>query len=357
MPTSPGRSVSGLGDGEPRRAPGEGSTAACRSHHRALASSDGSYSHPVTDRPRVAVVVLNYLAVDDTRTAVESVQRGDFLESLIVVVDNSPDVRVTESLRAHLDPCVTLVRAGDNIGYAAGNNLGIRKALELAPVDYVWVLNPDTLVAPDALSWLVLAADSDPGAAIVASRLVSADGASILYDGATIDPVSGATTLLGSGLPTSGSPANAARATDYAHGASMLLRTASMAHLGRMTEDYFLYFEETDFSLRARRAGSRILIEPRSVVRHTRRSWGELPTSTYIYYMVRNREIFAERWGFDPVASRGATDHFTASWRGRVRQHRPDLVDTFDALVAGALADGVAGRAGRSDLPSELVLA
>ena len=221
----------------------------------------------------------------------------------------------------------------------------------------MWVLNPDTLVTPDALSRLVLAADADPGAAIVASRLLSADGASILYDGATIDPVSGATTLLGSGSPASGAPANEARVTDYAHGASMLLRTTAMAHLGRMTEDYFLYFEETDFSLRARRAGARVLVEPRSVVRHTRRSWGDLPTSTYIYYMVRNREIFSERWGFDRIAARGVTDHFTASWRGRVRQHRPDLVDTFDTLVASALADGIAGRGGRSDLPSELVLA
>ena len=89
----------------------------------------------MTDRPRVAVVVLNYLAIDDTRAAVESVQRSDFLESLIVVVDNSPDVETTESLRAQLEPCVTLVRSGENIGYAAGNNLGIRTALELAPVD------------------------------------------------------------------------------------------------------------------------------------------------------------------------------------------------------------------------------
>ena len=311
----------------------------------------------MTDRPRVAVVVLNYLANDDTWAAVESVQRGAFLESLIVVVDNSPEVETTESLRARLDPCVTLVRSGDNIGYAAGNNLGIRTALDLAPVDYIWVLNPDTIVAPDALNRLVLAADSDPGAAIVASRLVSADGASILYDGATIDPISGATTLLGSGSPVSGSPANGAHATDYAHGASMLLRTTAMSHLGQMTEDYFLYFEETDFSLRARRAGARVLVEPQSVVRHTRRSWGVLPTSTYIYYMVRNREIFSERWGFDRVAARAVTDSFTASWRGKVRQHRPELVDTFDRLVAGALADGAAGRSGPSNLPAELVLA
>ncbi|MEO6822607.1 MAG: glycosyltransferase family 2 protein, partial [Candidatus Nanopelagicales bacterium] len=224
------------------------------------------------------------------------------------------------------------------------------------PVEYIWILNPDARPAPDALSWLVATADQNPSAALVASRLVSADGASILYDGATIDPVTGATALVGSGEPVQARPALAFSVTDYAHGASMLVRSESLATTGLIPEDYFLYFEETDLAMRARSAGFTVLVEPRSSVRHFRRSWAALPSSTYLYYMVRNRELFSARWGFDRSQARSVTDDFTGSWRRRVGAARPDLLATFDALVSAATSDGEAGHTGASEHPQALEL-
>jgi hypothetical protein len=312
--------------------------------------------HPVSARPRVAVVILNFNNVDDTVAAVDAVQSGDYLDAIIVVVDNSPDAETTSTLRAVFDPCVSVVRSEGNVGYAAGNNNGIRAALRLAPVEYIWILNPDTVPAPDALSWLVASADENPSAALVASRLVSADGASVLYDGATIDPVTGATALVGSGEPVLARPAVGFHVTGYAHGASMLVRSESLATTGLIPEDYFLYFEETDLAMRARRAGFTVLVEPRSSVRHIRRSWADLPSSTYLYYMVRNRELFSARWGFDRVKARSVTNDFTSSWRRRVAASRPDLIATFDALVSAATSDGEAGLTGASEHPQALEL-
>lgn len=313
--------------------------------------------HRVPGRPRVAVVIVHFDNAQDTRTAVAAVQDGDYPSAIVLVVDNSPEPGMTAQLRDLLDPCVTLVRSPGNVGYGAGNNNGIRAALALAPVDYFWILNPDTVAAPDALSRLVATADQHPEAALVASRLVGAGGDRVLYDGARLDPVSGATSLLGSGAPVGDRPAHGPVRTDYAHGASMLVRAESLATTGLVPEDYFLYFEETDLAMRARAAGFAVLVEPRSSVRHLRRSWGALPSSTYLYYMVRNREIFSRRWGFDLPGSRAVTDSFTTAWRDKVAATRPDLVATFDALVSVAISDGRAGRTGASSHPRELELA
>lgn len=301
-------------------------------------------------------MVVHFDNVDDTVTAVDAVQSGDYPFAIVLVVDNSPDTGTTQKLRGALDPCVTVVRSDGNVGYAAGNNNGIRAARRLAPVDYFWILNPDTVPAADALSRLVDTADMNPDAALVASRLVSADGTVVLYDGARIDPVTGATRLIGAGQPVSARPAGDAVRTDYAHGASMLVRSESLATIGLIPEDYFLYFEETDLAMRARQAGFTVLVEPRSAVRHMRRSWAELPSSTYIYYMVRNREIFSSRWDFDLSGSRSATDEFTAAWRQRIAAARPDLVASFDALVSNAISDGRASLTGASAHPRELEL-
>ncbi len=305
----------------------------------------------------MATVLVNFGQPDDTVSAVEAVQSGDYLDNTVVVVDNDPDAVIGGALHQRLDPTVSYLSMGENTGYAAGNNAGIRWAMELHDVEFAWVLNPDTTPEPRALAGLVEAAEQCPDAALIGSRLVDAS-ARTMYNGASIDPVTGQTRHLDVGRPLGGLPERAPFDTDYANGASMLIRTALVPIVGLIPEDYFLYFEETDYALRCQARGFRVVVAPGSVVRHDRRSWDRLPTSAYVYYMVRNREIFSNRWGFDEGdAHKAATGHFVSGWRDKICGVRPDLVPAFDELVSRAISDGEAGVVGFSDVPVRVVLA
>lgn len=305
----------------------------------------------------MATVLVNFGQPDDTVSAVEAVQAGAYPDNTVVVVDNDPDAVRDGALHQRLDPTVSYLPMGENTGYAAGNNAGIRFAIGLHDPDFAWVLNPDTIPETGALVGLVGAAEQCPDAALIGSRLVDASGRT-MYNGASIDPVNGQTRHLDVGRPLRSLGRSAPFDTDYANGASMLIRLALVPIVGLIPEDYFLYFEETDYALRCQSRGFRVVVAPDSVVRHDRRSWDRLPTSTYVYYMVRNREIFSSRWGFDEGgAHKAATDHFVSGWREKISAFRPDLVSVFDDLVARAIADGEAGAVGFSDVPRNARLA
>lgn len=305
----------------------------------------------------MATVLVNFGQPDDTVSAVEAVQSGSYLDNTVVVVDNDPDAVRDGALHQRLDPTVSYLPMGENTGYAAGNNAGIRLATDLHDVEFAWVLNPDTIPEPRALAGLVEAAERCPDAAVIGSRLVDGAGRT-MYNGAAIDPVSGQTRHLDAGRPLRALSQREPFDTDYANGASMLIRLALVPIVGLIPEEYFLYFEETDYALRCQSRGFRVVVAPDSIVRHDRRSWGRLPTSTYIYYMVRNREIFSRRWGFDEGgAHRAATEFFVSGWREKINGFRPELVPVFDDLVVRAIAEGEAGMTGFSEVPTEMRLA
>src|SRR5205823_10851048 len=117
-----------------------------------------------------------------------------------------------------------------------------------------------------------------------------------------------------------------------------------------LPEEYFLYFEETDFAMRARGHGWRCVVEPQARLRHDLRSWSETPSDVYTYYFVRNQIHFSRRWA--PVSEArllAEIEQFTATWRRRVSEREPARLASFDRLVASAIADGLAGRTGRRD--------
>lgn len=294
--------------------------------------------------PRVYTIVLNYQRSDDTVRCVSSLRRSTYRNQFLVVVDNGSNAHARDELRAGVG-ATPLLQSGKNLGFAGGNNLGIRHALD-RDADYVWILNPDTVVEPDALERLVQTMARFAEAGIVGSRLLRGDdGTTLLFNGGMIDWSRGGKPV----LPDMGKPEKDATATaiapiDYATGASMLVRRQLIEEIGVLPERYFLYFEETDFNTRARRAGWNVLLEPRSRVLHFRRSWGSVPAPYYVYYFVRNRILFGRAFTDAPVEVMVADlEHSLSTWRAKMA---PRLLGTYEALVAAALADGREGREG-----------
>lgn len=211
---------------------------------------------------RVAAVVLNWNGWRDTVACLESLRNLNEVPR-VVVVDNGSTDGSQDRIRAEA-PWTQLVQLPSNRGFSGGMNAGISAALTENPVvDYVWVLNNDTLAEPSTLSRMVALGDSDSRIGIVGSRLVDADGSGRIQalGGGAVNPWLGTTSTYV--RPQS-------KACEHMVGASLLLRRSLLREIGGFDERYFFYLEDTDLSLRARRAGWRLVVAEDATVIHRR---------------------------------------------------------------------------------------
>jgi GT2 family glycosyltransferase len=301
------------------------------------------------------VVVLNYKNTDDTLACLDSLERSDDLDLDIVVVDNGPEGPDFDELRDGVGRRGETIASGGNLGYAAGNNLGIARVMERG-CDLVWVLNPDTLVEPSTLPMLREHLAAVPDCGVVGPRIVlPGRPARIWFDGGLIDREIGAVRHLNAGKVADDVPPEVID-VDYVTGACMLVRRSMIEDIGPIPERYFLYYEETDWCVRAQRAGWRTMVDQRARMIHHKRSSDALPRPYYLYYMTRNRVLFAEEsLGVDGEAAlRDLDEHFLGPWRERVAAREPSLLRAFDEIVELAKADGRARVTGeRPDITND----
>lgn len=233
---------------------------------------------------RLSIVVVNYrsagLAADCLRSI--AAQRDEVAALHAIVADNASGDDSVGTLARLIEQedwerWASVLPLQRNGGFAFGNNAGIRAALESqAPPDYILLLNPDTVCRPGAIRALVEFMDERPRAGIAGSLLQDARGAPAYSAHNFFTPLgeleSGARLGLLSRVLRRYSVASPFR--DYAHecdwvsGAALIVRRAVLEQIGLLDEGYFLYFEEVDFCLRARKAGWQVWFVPESVVVH-----------------------------------------------------------------------------------------
>lgn len=232
----------------------------------------------------VWIVIVNYrtadLAVDCLRSiAGQIVELHDFHT---VVVDNASGDGSVEKLMGVIDRegwhgWASVIPSDRNGGFAFGNNVGIREALRsTCHVDYVMLLNPDTIIRGGAIRALVDFMDSHQGVGIAGSRLENAEGGAEcsahnapsplgeLESGARLGTLSRALHRYAVTPPMR----EAAHECDWVSGSSLIVRRKVFEEIGLLDEGYFLYFEEVDFCLRAQKAGWKIWFVPESRVIH-----------------------------------------------------------------------------------------
>jgi GT2 family glycosyltransferase len=214
----------------------------------------------VDSTSRVSCIVLNWNGWNDTVRCLAAIKESAFRNLQVIVVDNkSTDDSVEQIKTAHPDTLV--IEAAANLGFAGGNNLGIRHALADG-ADYIWLLNNDTLPTPEALSELVEKAVSDLGIGAVASVSYYCDSPS------RVEAWAGAQVNLWIGY---GRNSTEPRPDNWFHslnGTSLLISRACLKDAGLLDEGFFLYWEDTEFCLRLRKRGWRIAAAPKSVVFH-----------------------------------------------------------------------------------------
>jgi len=214
----------------------------------------GLISHP----PGVVVVLVNWNGYEDSSKCLRSLRKQTYVNCRVVVVDNGSTDGSVKRLRQEF-PEVEVLETGRNLGFSKGNNVGINRALGWNP-DYVWVLNNDTTVDPNALVEMVRVGEDDRRIGAVGSVLYSMDepGRVTVWGGGWVSLLRG----------TSGCYSNGPITPDFVSGASMLLRRAALDEVGAFDEGFFIYWEDADLSFRLRKRGWRLGVAEASRVWH-----------------------------------------------------------------------------------------
>jgi GT2 family glycosyltransferase len=240
------------------------------------------------DQPSVWVIILNWNNAADTLACLESVFRSDYPNFHVLVVDNGSTDGSPEAVRAAY-PTVTLIENGANLGYAEGNNVGIRHALAHG-ADYVLLLNNDTLVAPDMLAKLLAVAEADAQIGIVGPLIYSLNSPERLCAaGSVIHWHRGEIEHRGMWCPAQKCPLpNSPQPVDFLVGTCLLISRACLETAGDFDPAYYLNFEDVELGVRARKAGFRVVFVPQAKLWHkVSASLGQAsPANTY--YMTRN---------------------------------------------------------------------
>ncbi|MCU0492444.1 MAG: glycosyltransferase family 2 protein [Chloroflexaceae bacterium] len=243
-------------------------------------------------QPRVAILILCYNGMADTLACLESLRHVEYPQARyeVVVLDNASSDATVEQVRSQF-PEVTVIENGANLGFAAGNNVGLRYALAQG-FDYALLLNNDTEVVPDLLQRMVEVAEADSTIGVVGPTITYYERPDLIWSaGGSIDWQHGTCVMPEHGQPDLGRRGDP-RAVDFVTGCALLVKRAALKQAGLLDERFFMYFEETEWCVRIARAGFRILQVPTALVRHKIPLNARYDKEYLAYYMTRNRLLF-----------------------------------------------------------------
>jgi len=243
--------------------------------------------------PKTAIIVLNWNGLADTCECLNSLRTITYPNRDIIVVDNGSSGDDAQVLQERFSDFIGMIVSPENLGFAGGCNLGIRQALALG-ADYVLLLNNDVTVDPSFLAEMVRAAEELPDAAALCPKVYFYDRPTVICStGGRVHPWVGAARQVGRGEEDRGQYDRIA-VRDYADGACMLIKREALARVGLLDEEYFAYWEETDWCARASEAGYRSYYVPTARVWHkTARS--QAPDNNYYFLFRRNAFLFLRK--------------------------------------------------------------
>jgi len=235
--------------------------------------------------PKIFVIVLNYNGKDVIKKCLSSVFKSDYPNFEVVVVDNNSQDGSFETAKLNFSKA-SFIKNEENLGFAAGNNIGIRFALERM-ADYVFLLNNDAEIESDSLAKLVEVAETEEKIGIVSPVIFNGENKQVWFSGGKIK------WLKMKSLHSHRIETKDSYRSDFASGCAMLVKAGVFKEIGLFDEDFFLYWEDTDLSFRVRKAGFKIVIVTASWVYHFERS--EKNKESKIYWLVISGLIFFKK--------------------------------------------------------------
>ena len=254
----------------------------------------------------VYILILNYNSARETIECVESIIKYvKYANYKIIILDNNSQdnscVYLNNKIKdisKEYNVSICLIENSTNYGYAYGNNIGIKKAL-LDGAKYICIVNPDIVATEDFLSELVNQLSQDNKIGMICPAVVSDNNATICtLAGAEIGNITGYTRLINSGKKLSEINPKLYKC-DYLGGMCVLVRKEVIDKIGYIPENYFLFYEETEWCIKSNNVGYKCVSDANVSVIHKgsvtidRASKGKI--NMHNYYMYRNRIIFQKR--------------------------------------------------------------
>ncbi len=284
---------------------------------------------------KTAVVVLHYKNDENTFGCLESLAKEGYKKQSfkIIVVCNQSSPNFYSIIRKNY-PQIYLVKNKKNLGFAQGNNIGIQKALEFG-CEYIILLNNDTYVGSDLVVKLVSFAKSDVSVGLISPKIYFAAGFEfhkdhykqeergkvIWYAGGLIDWLNVYAAHRGVDDIDNGQYEKIIE-TDFATGCCMLIKKSVVDKIGVFDSKYFLYFEDVDYSIRAKKAGFKVVYYPKAYLWHKNASSSGSPGSAlHIYYQTRNRLYFGFKYALLRVKKSLFLESIKLILKDKIRRH------------------------------------
>jgi len=228
--------------------------------------------------PKVFILILHYGEQSDTLECLHSLEKLDYPNFEVLAIDNDPNHRLGD---LRFDYKITKLANEKNLGFSGGNNTGIKYAMEHG-ADYILLLNNDTLIEPEFLKVLVEAGEKDEKVGILGPMIYKLNTNEPHFAGGKINCLyTGAKHVPG--------------AVDFITGACLLIKRKVIEKIGLMPEEYFLYFEDAEWCLKARRAGFSCKVVQNARINHKVSKNTQEFSFSYIYYHYRNGLLLARR--------------------------------------------------------------
>jgi len=280
-------------------------------------------------QPNVYIVILNWNGLKDTTECLESLRKLEYPNYNVIVVDNGSTDNSVEIITKKY-PEIKVIANRGNLGFSGGCNVGIDYSLRNGAYA-VWLLNNDALVTVHALNELVLEM-KEKGSDVVGSDLRS------YPDGGWQGGGGNMSFLRGTTFSVTCTRLN----VQSISGASLLIKSSVFDRIGMLDDRFFLYWEDVDFSFRARKAGFKLKLACNSIVYHRESASTNKISNLKAYYLTRNCIYFLKK-------------HYSFGWRILMW---PFLMRSFlSALKNGipiiviwnAICDGLKNRLGKKD--------
>lgn len=249
--------------------------------------------------PKVSIVVINWNGWEETLECLESLYKISYTNYDVILVDNNSQ---DDSVRRINDftkekSSFTLIENKENYGFAEGNNIGIRYALDHLNPAYILLLNNDTVVDKDFLKELIDAGEKNDVMGILGPKIYFYNKPDVIWSaGCKISWKMARGIQIGTGEKDIGQY-DQHKIVEYVSGSAFLIKTNVINKIGLMDKKYFLYFEESDWTLRTNQAGYKSLYVPTAMVWHkVSSSGGGISKPIGLYYITRNRWIFMKKW-------------------------------------------------------------
>jgi GT2 family glycosyltransferase len=285
------------------------------------------------DSPLISIIALNWNTTAITCDFLRSIrEQNDYPAIEVIIVDNASREDPTASFLA-VYPEARVIRNASNLGFSGGNNAGI----QVAKGEYLFIVNNDTEFTPGLLRGLLQIFETYPDAGMASPKFhYFFSKGTIEYAGyQAVNPFTGRNGMIGCRQKDQGQY-NEVRETHYVHGGGMMVPRRIVDEVGAMPEQFFLYYEEFDWSEQIKRKGYRIFYQPGALIYHKESMTTGKSSPLKTFYLTRNRILFMRRNASLPALlvfaayfviftipkntfsylARGQRDHLRSFWKG-----------------------------------------